>query len=148
LASFIVDRTHTVCGSGMEAASAAISPLWFVLDLMLQRVLTRMRKRSAAQSGGTSTWLAGAGGWMDARAGERRSQDCYGGMKAIAVKAKEMRGRRKRNGVNPTSGHPIYRRVHRICPLRFLPRTMRLNGSILISSRDNLSGFVADWLQP
>jgi hypothetical protein len=28
------------------------------------------------------------------------------------------------------------------------PRTMRLNGSILISSRDNLDGFVADWLQP
>jgi hypothetical protein len=26
--------------------------------------------------------------------------------------------------------------------------TMRLNGSIPISTRDNLGGFVADWLQP
>jgi hypothetical protein len=34
LASVIVDRTHTVCGSGMEAPSAAISPLGLMLDLM------------------------------------------------------------------------------------------------------------------
>jgi hypothetical protein len=33
--SVIVDRTHAVCGSGMEAASAAISPLGFALDLIV-----------------------------------------------------------------------------------------------------------------
>jgi hypothetical protein len=116
LASVIVDRTHAVCGSGMEAASAAISPLGFVLDLMLHRILTRMRKRSAARSAGASTWLAGARGWMNAHAEARRSQDCYGGTKAIAVKAKEMRGRRKMSGVNPALGRPIYRGVHKIRP--------------------------------
>jgi hypothetical protein len=33
-ASVIVDRTHAAYGSGMEAASTAISPLGFELDLM------------------------------------------------------------------------------------------------------------------
>jgi hypothetical protein len=74
----------------MEVASTAISLLGFVLDLMLHRVLTHMCKRSAVRSGGAGTWLAGAGGWMDVHAGARWSQDCYGGMKAIAVKAREM----------------------------------------------------------
>jgi hypothetical protein len=39
----IVDRTHAVCGSVMEAVSVAISHLGFMLDLILQRVLTRLR---------------------------------------------------------------------------------------------------------
>jgi hypothetical protein len=43
LASIIVDQTHAVCGSGMEAASAAISLLGFGLDLMPHKVLMRMR---------------------------------------------------------------------------------------------------------
>jgi hypothetical protein len=85
----------------MEVASAAISPLGFVLDLMLRRVLMRMCKRSAARGGVVSAWLARLGGWTRARSGARRSQDCYGSAKAIAVKAKVTRGRRKRNGVNP-----------------------------------------------
>jgi hypothetical protein len=34
LASVIVDRTHAICGSGMEAPSAAISPLGLMLDLI------------------------------------------------------------------------------------------------------------------
>jgi hypothetical protein len=38
----------------MEAFSAAIPPLGFALDLIVQRVLTRMRKRSAARGGGAS----------------------------------------------------------------------------------------------
>jgi hypothetical protein len=107
MALVIVDRTHTVCGSGMEAASAAISSLGFVLDLMLHRVLMRMRKKSVTRSGGASAWLAGAGGWMDACGGARRSQDCYDGAKVTAVKAKATRGRRKRNGVNPCSEHGL-----------------------------------------
>jgi hypothetical protein len=52
--SVIIDRTHAVYGSGMEAFSAAIPPLGFALDLIVQRVLTRMRKRSAARGGGAS----------------------------------------------------------------------------------------------
>jgi hypothetical protein len=75
----------------MEVASAAITPLVFVLDLMLHRVLTRMRKRSAARSGGASVWPAGAGDWVDARAEARWSQDGYGGSKATIVKARETR---------------------------------------------------------
>jgi hypothetical protein len=63
----IVDRTHAACGSGMQAASTAISPLGFELDLMLHKILTRMRKRSTVWSGGASTCLAGAGAWMGAR---------------------------------------------------------------------------------
>jgi hypothetical protein len=132
----------------MEAASAAISPLGFVLDVMLLRVLMSMRKRSEVWSGGARTWLAGVGGWMDVRVGARRSQDCYGGTKAIAVKVKEMRGRRKRNGVNPASSCPIYRGSTKSARYGSFPRTMCLNGSIPIGSRDNLGGFVADWLQP
>jgi hypothetical protein len=66
LASVIVGRTHAVCGSGMEAASAAISPLGFAMDLMVQRVLTRMRKKSAMRGGSASAWPARAGGWMGA----------------------------------------------------------------------------------
>jgi hypothetical protein len=40
--------------------------------------------------------------------------------KAVAAEERATGGRRKRNGVNPASGHPIYRGVHGICPLRFL----------------------------
>jgi hypothetical protein len=44
LASVIIERTHVACGSMMEAATAAISSLGFALDLMVQRVLTLMRR--------------------------------------------------------------------------------------------------------
>jgi hypothetical protein len=44
LASVIVDRTHTAYWSGMEDATTAISSLVFALDLMVHRVLIRMRK--------------------------------------------------------------------------------------------------------
>jgi hypothetical protein len=43
LASVIIDRTHTVCGSEMEAASATTSPLGFGLHLMEHKVLMHMR---------------------------------------------------------------------------------------------------------
>jgi hypothetical protein len=93
----------------MEAASTAISPLGFGLDLMLHKVLTRMRKRSATWGGGASTWLAGLGGRMGARVGARRLQESYGGGKATAVEVRATGGRRKGNGVNPASGRLIYR---------------------------------------
>jgi hypothetical protein len=57
-------------------------------------------------------------------AGARRSQDRYGARgreKAMEVGATTTGGRRRRNGVNPASDCPIYRGVHRIYPLRFLP---------------------------
>jgi hypothetical protein len=60
-------RTHAACGSGMEAPSAAISPLGLVLDLMWHKVFMRMRRRSTAWSGGSSTSLAGAGSWKGGR---------------------------------------------------------------------------------
>jgi hypothetical protein len=74
--------------------------------------------------------VALARGWPELEAGwvhagskaVARSQECYGGGKATGVEAKVRRGRRKGNGVNPDMGRPIYSRVHRIYPLRFLPR--------------------------
>jgi hypothetical protein len=57
----------------MKVASTAMSPLGFVLDLMLHRVLTRMRKRSAAWSGGASTcWPELEGGWTRVREQDTR----------------------------------------------------------------------------
>jgi hypothetical protein len=50
-----------------------------------------------------------------------RSQESYDGGKAAEVEVRATRGRRKGNGVNPASGCLIYRGVHRICPLQFLP---------------------------
>jgi hypothetical protein len=67
LASVIADRTHAACGSGMQVTSAAILLLGFAVDLMWQRVLTRMRWRCTARSGGASTSLAGGGGWAHRR---------------------------------------------------------------------------------
>jgi hypothetical protein len=96
----------------MEVASAAISPLGFVLDLMLHRVLTRMRKRTAVRDGGVSAWLAGLRGRMRARSRARWSQDRCGREKAMEVEATATRGRRKGNGIKPALGHPIYRGVH------------------------------------
>jgi hypothetical protein len=58
LASVIIDRTHATYGYRMEAASTTISPLGLVLDLILQKVLTCMCKRSTVRSGGTSVWLS------------------------------------------------------------------------------------------
>jgi hypothetical protein len=45
-----------------------------------------------------------------------------GGRKIAAARGREKARRKtKGNGVNPASGYPIYRGVHRIYPLRFLP---------------------------
>jgi hypothetical protein len=58
---------------------------------------------------------------MGVRAKARRSQGSYGGGRVTAVEMRATGGRRKGNGVNPASGRLIYRGVHRIRPLRFLP---------------------------
>jgi hypothetical protein len=87
LASLIVDRTHAACGSGMEAPSAAISPLGLMLDLMWHKVFTRIRRRMMARSGGASTCLAGAGGWTDG-----------GGSKAVARSLRRTRKRESDGG--------------------------------------------------
>jgi hypothetical protein len=58
---------------------------------------------------------------MGARAGARMSQESYGGGTAATVEVRVTRGRRKGNEVNPASSHHIYRGVHRMCPLWFLP---------------------------
>jgi hypothetical protein len=52
----------------MEAASAAISSLGFTLDLMLHRVLTRIRKRSAQEAATLARgWLKLEAGWVRTR---------------------------------------------------------------------------------
>jgi hypothetical protein len=50
-----------------------------------------------------------------------RAQESYGGGKETGVEERATQGRRKGNGVNPDPGRPIYRGVHQIYPLRFLP---------------------------
>jgi hypothetical protein len=70
LAFVIVYRTHTLRGSRMEAASVAISPPGFGLDLMKHKVLMRMRGGAWCKSGSASARMARAGDWMEARARE------------------------------------------------------------------------------
>jgi hypothetical protein len=105
----------------MEAASAAIPPLGLVLDLILRKVLTCMRKRSTTWSAGASVWLARVEGWMGVGAGARRSQDRYSAAESDNSGSNSDGRKMKENGVNPASGRPIYRAVHRIYSLRFLP---------------------------
>jgi hypothetical protein len=133
LALLIVDRTHAACGFGMEAPSAAISPLGLVLDLMWHNIFTRMHRRRTTRSGGASTCLAGAGGWTDG---------C--GSKAVArsVRRTQERERKRRrktkgNGVNPAPGRPIYRGSTESIRCGSFHRTIRLNGSIPRSSRED-----------
>jgi hypothetical protein len=66
----------------------------------------------------------------------------------MEVEAIATRGRRKGNGVNPASSRLIYRGATESARYGSFLRTTRLNDSIPISSRDNLGGFIADWLQP
>jgi hypothetical protein len=134
----------------MEATSAAISPLGFVLDLMLQRVLTRMCKRSAMRSGGTNTWLVGAGGWTGTHPGARRSQD----RKRATAAGKRRKWKRKRHeeeergmGSTPPRAALFIGWSTEFLYCSSFRRTTRLNGSITICSRDNLDGFAADWLK-
>jgi hypothetical protein len=92
LASVIVDRTHTTRGSRMEAATAAISPLGFALDVMVQRVLTRMRRGARCgaveQARGRSELEVG---WEHARGSNAvaRSRETYiGGSESDGRKKK------------------------------------------------------------
>jgi hypothetical protein len=52
--------------------------------------------------------------------------------KAVAAEERATGGRRKENGVNPASSHPIYRGVHGICLLRFLPPYNMLHQVVVI----------------
>jgi hypothetical protein len=79
LASDIVDRTHTMHGSGIGAASAAISTLGLDLDLSKQRVLMRMR--SGARHGAAAL----AHGWPEP--GENRRAREKNGCKAAGSTA-------------------------------------------------------------
>jgi hypothetical protein len=115
---------------------------------MLQRVLMRMRKRSATRSSGASTWLAGVGGWTGARSGARRSQD----HKRATAAGKRRKWKRQRHkeeeergmgSTPPRAALFIRGSTYSACYGSFR-RIIRLNGYIPINSRDNLGGFVAD----
>jgi hypothetical protein len=107
LAFVIVDWTHTVCGSEMEAASAAISSLGLGLDLIEHTVLMHIRV-GARRSGGASARMAGAGDWMEARTREVAAR-----LQGATTARSDCDGRKKRaNGVNPDPSHSIYRGVH------------------------------------
>jgi hypothetical protein len=119
------------------------------LDLILQKVFTRMRKRSTARSGGASTSLAGVGSWTSGR-----------GSKAVARSLRRMREREsdrsgsdsngrktKGNEVNPASGRPIYRGSTESIRCGSFHCTICLNGSIPRSSREDQGGFFANRLQ-
>jgi hypothetical protein len=117
LASVIVDRTHAVRRSGMQAASAAISLVGFGLDLMWHKDLTRMRWRNVARSGGASSGLAGGRSW------ESRCGSTAVARSAAAWERESDGGRVEEdegNEVNPAPAHYIYRGVHRNYLLRLL----------------------------
>jgi hypothetical protein len=56
---------------------------------------------------------------------------------------RDARKKTKGNGVNPTPGRPIYRESTESIHCGSFHRTIRLNGSILRTSRDDLGGFFA-----
>jgi hypothetical protein len=139
LASVIVDRTHTACGSGMEAPSTAISPLGLVLDLMWHKVFMRIRRKSTAQSGGASTSLARAGSWTDGR-----------GSKVVARSLRRARereresdesdsdgGRRRGMGSTPPWAILFIGGSTESIRCGSFHRTIRLNGSILRNSQED-----------
>jgi hypothetical protein len=105
---------------------------------MLQRVLMRMRKRTATRSGGASTWLAGAGGWTGARSGARHSQD----RKRATTVGKRRKWKRQRHkeeeergmgSTPPRAALFIGGSTDSACYGSFR-RTIRLNSSIPINS--------------
>jgi hypothetical protein len=139
LASVIVDRTHAICGSGMEAPSAAISPLGLMLDLIWHKVFTRIHRRMMVRSGGASTSLAGAGGWMDGRGSTAvaRSLWCARERESNGSRRESDGGRRRGMGSTPPRAILfIGGSTESICCGSFY-RTMRLNGSIPRSSRED-----------
>jgi hypothetical protein len=133
----------------MEAPSVAISPLGFDLDLMWHGVLMRIRWRSTAWSDGARSGLAGVGtGRAGAR--ERRSQDRYDAREREREREsdsseieRDARTKTKGNGVNPAPGRPIYRGSTESIRCGSFHRTMRLNGSIPRTSREDPGGFFA-----
>jgi hypothetical protein len=134
LASVIVDRTHAVRRSGMQAASAAISLVGFGLDLMWHKDLTRMRWRNVARSGGTSLGLAGGGSW------ESRCGSTAVARSAAAWERESDGGEwKKTKGMGSTPPRLtifIEGSTETIC-CSSLARTTRPNGSIPRSSRED-----------
>jgi hypothetical protein len=135
----------------MQAASAAISPLGFVLDLILQRVLTRMCERSAVRSGGAITWLVGARGWTGVRSEERQSQDrkrATAEGKRQKLKRERCEGEERGMGSTPPRAALFIGGSTESARCGSFRRTIRPNGSIPGSSREYFGGFFADWLKP
>jgi hypothetical protein len=99
----MVDWTHTTRESGMEAASAAISPLGFGLDLMVHKVLMRMR------GGAWRGVLVLVRGWLKLDTGWRRAEAKWpqGCGEATTAEVRATGGRRV-NGVNPDPSWSIY----------------------------------------
>jgi hypothetical protein len=145
LASVIVDWTHTDCGSGMEAPSTSISQLGLMLDLMGHKVFTRIRRRMMARSSGTSTSLVGDGGWMDGRgsATVARSLQCARERENNGSGRESDRGRRR--GMGSTQPRVVLFIGGSSESIRCgsFYRTMRHNGSIPRSSRENQGGIFA-----
>jgi hypothetical protein len=94
LASVIVDRTHAVRGSEMQAASTAISLLGFELDLIWHRFLMHMHRRIEAQSGGASSGLAGVGSWASEREGVVVARPLWSKKERKRRERQRLRGRR------------------------------------------------------
>jgi hypothetical protein len=123
----------------MQAASAAISPLGLELDLIWHKVLTRMRERSTTRSGGASTSLTEVGSWTGGHGSKavtrslRRARERESDGSGSDIDGRKTKG----NGVNLAPGRPIYRgSTESICCGSF-HFTIRLNGSIPRSSRED-----------
>jgi hypothetical protein len=139
LASVIVDRTHAVRGSGIEAPSAAISPLGLRFDLIWHKVFMHTCTRMMARSGGASTNLVGTGGWMDGRGSiaVARSLRC--------AREWKRKRRRKMKGMGSTPPWAVLFIGGSTETIRCssFHRTKRLNGTILRSSQENQCGIFA-----
>jgi hypothetical protein len=141
LAFVIVVRTRTVHGSGMEAASATISPLWLDVDLMEHKVLMRMcggtRWRVVALARG---WPESATGWK--RVWGKRSQGC----EELWRESDNDERKKRVNGVNPDPRRSIYRGSTGSACCGSFCRTTRYNVSIVINSREDCIGFIVNRL--
>jgi hypothetical protein len=124
----------------MEVAYAAIPPLGFGLDLMVHKVLMRMR------GGAWCEVVVLVRGWPKLETGWWRAQakwpQVYGEATAAEVRAAGVR--RRVNGVNPDLSRSTYRGSTGSARCGSFRRIMRYNSSIPIISQEDCAGFIVN----
>jgi hypothetical protein len=146
LASVIVDRTHTACGSRMEAATTAISSLGFALDRMVQRVLTRMRR------GARRGEVVQACGWPELGFGWKHahgSKAVAGSWEGCGVGSESDRRKKKGEWGQPRLEPPYLWGGPLNLPVAVPSAVQHASMDLFQEIREKFfCGFVADWLKP